>query len=245
MSDWLRYEWEWEQRPITVQVDLQYWQLLPTLAYSHLVYISCAPRNPRAIDFSRQEERSLAALYDALQDVLQGNAIHVGLIEAEGFRQFYFYTDDPSLLNRASALCRAEPKLRTTYGQVEEPHYTTYYRFLFPDDAKLQSVENAEFIQDVSRHGGDLELVRRIEMLMAFPSFEGRESYIRMLPQLGLSEGVSQTIDHPTHPYQVVVHGYSTLRLPDLNRCTARAVRAAAPFDGILDTIDAEFIERH
>ena len=245
MSDWLRYEWEWDHRPITVQVDLQYWQLLPTLAYSHLIYIACAPRNPNAADFSRQEEKSLATLYDALQDALQGNAIHVGWIEAPAFRQYYFYTDDPSLLNQASALCRAESKLRTTYGQVEEPQYKTYYRFLFPDDAKLQSVENREFIEDVQRHGGDVDCVRRIEMLLAFPTFEGRAEYLHTLPRLGLAEGVIETVEHPTHPYRVTVHGYSTLHLGDLNRCTARAVRAAAQFEGILDGIDAEFIERH
>ena len=245
MSDWLRYEWEWDNRPITIQVDLQYWQLLPTLAYAHLIYIACAPRNPDAVAFTRQEEKSLVALYTGLQDALQGNAIHVGLIEAPAFRQYYFYTDDPSLLNRASALCRAESRIATTYGQVEEPQYKTYYRFLFPDDAKLQSVENAEFIQDVIRHGGDIDCVRRIDMLMAFPNFEARESYIHTLPRLGLAIGVSETNDHPTHPYRVTVHGYSTLHLDDLNRCTTRAIRSAAQLDGLMESFDAEFIERH
>ena len=245
MSDWLRYEWEWEQQPIWVQVDLQYWQLLPTLAYSHLIYIACAPRSPKAETFSRQEEKSLTELYHALQDELQGNAIHVGFLEAPALRQYYFYADDPSLLNRASALCRAETRLRTTYGQVEEPHYKTYDRFLVPDDAKLQSVENAEYVQNVTAHGGDIDCVRRIEMLMAFPTFEGRENFIHTLPRIGLAVGVSETIDHPTHPYRVSIHGFSTLRLPDLNRCTTRAIRSAVQFDGILDGLDAEFIERH
>lgn len=245
MSDWLRYEWEWEQSPITIQVDMQYWQLLPTLGYSHLIYIACAPRNSYSESFSRVEEKSLAALYDALLDTLQGSSLHVGLVEASALRQYYFYADDPSLLNKASALCRAEPKLRTTYGQVEEPNYATYYRFLFPDDAKLQSVENAEYIQKVSREGGDLTLVRRVEMLMAFPSFEGRESYIRDLPKIGLSVGVTETAEHPTHPFRVTVRGYSTLLLPDLNHCTARAIRAAAVYDGMLEGLDADFVEKH
>ncbi|MBR0425502.1 MAG: DUF695 domain-containing protein [Clostridia bacterium] len=245
MSDWLRYEWEWEQSPITIQVDLQYWPLLPTLAYSHLIYVACAPRNSFAESFTRAEEKALSALYDALLDRLQGGALHVGFLETSTLRQYYFYTNDPSLLNQASSLCRAETKLRTTCGQVEEPHYATYYRFLFPDDAKLQSVENAEYIREVSRRGGDLTLVRRIEMTLAFPSFEGRESFIHALPQIGLAVGVTETAQHPTHPYRVTVRGYSTLLLPDLNRCTARAIREAATHDGILEKIDADFIEKH
>ena len=230
---------------MTIQVDMQYWQLLPTLAYSHLIYIACTPRDPEAKAFSRSEHKSLSELFRKLDEQLQESAIYVGMVETANLKQYYFYTNDPSLLNRASTLCRAEPKLRTTYGLVTEPHYTTYYRFLFPDDAKLQSVENAEFIQNVIQHGGDVDLVRRITMMMAFPSFEGRESYIRTLAGVGLSVGVTETIPHPTHPFCVTVHGYSTLHQLDLNRCTARAIRTAAVYDGMLERLDADFIERH
>ena len=80
---------------------------------------------------------------------------------------------------------------------------------------------------------------------LAFPSFEGRESFIHALPQIGLAVGVTETAQHPTHPYRVTVRGYSTLLLPDLNRCTARAIREAATHDGILEKIDADFIEKH
>ncbi len=245
MSDWLQYNWEWEQQPVTIHVDLQYWELLPTLAYSHLIYISCAPKKPAAAGFSRAEEKAVTTLTETLLRQMQENALYVGLVEAQALRQYYFYTSDPALINQASAICRAEQKLLITCGQVEEPHYATYYAFLFPDDAKLQSVENASFIREVARHGGDTELVRRITMMMAFPTFEGRESYLAELPGTGLVAGVTETVPHATHPYCVTVHGYSTLHLMDLNRCTARAIRSAVPFDGMLERLDADFIEKH
>ena len=245
MSDWLEYDWEWEQQPISVKVDMQYWQLLPTLADSHLVYIACAPRDPEARGFNRAESRALGQLFDTLQRELEGEAIYVGAIETEALHQFYFYTANPALITRAAELCSTQPKLLTTYGEVHEPTYATYYRFLFPDDAKLQSVENAAHIRDVARHGGDLNLVRRITMMLVFPTFEGRETFIRQLPEIGLSVGVTETREHKTHPFCVTVYGYSTLHLMDLNRCTARAIRAAAPQDGILEEIDSEFIEKH
>lgn len=245
MSDWLRYEWEWERQPAVFRVDLQYWELLPTLAYSHLIYIACAPKNPRAASFSRAEERCFSALSNALSETLQKSALYVGTVELNALRQLYFYTSDPSLIKVASALCRAEQKLSITCGQVEETDYVTYYTFLFPDDAKLQSVENASFIQEVARHNGDVDLVRRITMMMTFPTFEGREAYLKHLPKTGLVAGVSETIRHPSHPFCVTVHGYSTLHLMDLNRCTARAIRSAAVYDGMLERLDADFIERH
>lgn len=245
MSDWLKYQWEWDQHPILIRVDMQYWQLLPTLAYPHLIYIACAPRNPNASSFTLVEEKRLSSLYHSLVDHLQEKAIYVGMVEATALRQYYFYSSDPKLLNEASTICRAEPHLRTTYGQTEEPTFATYYKFLFPDDVKLQSVENEAFIDSVAKKGGDLNLVRRIGMKMAFPSFEARETYLAGLSDIGLMMGVSETEEHPTHPYVVTVYGYSTLRLSDLNRCTARAIRSAAEQDGMLIDLSAEFIEKH
>ena len=245
MSDWLTYHWEWDQHPILIRVDMQYWELLPTLAYPHLIYIACAPRSSAARSFSLVEEKRLSVLYHSLVDHLQEQAIYVGMVECAALRQYYFYSSDPKLLNQASTICRAETHLRTTYGQVEEPTYATYYKFLFPDDVKLQSVENEAFIDSVTKKGGDLNLVRRIGMKMAFPSFEARETYLAGLSDIGLSMGVSETEEHPTHPYIATVYGYSTLRLPDLNRCTARAIRSAAEQDGMLVDLSAEFIEKH
>lgn len=245
MSDWLRYQWEWEQEPITVQVDLQYWQILPTLAYSHLIYVACAPKDAYAVTFSRSELRSQHELVKKLDASLQPDTIYVGMIETRNLRQYYYYAQTPSLLTDVTVLCRSQSKLRTTYGVVEEPNYTTYYRFLFPDDEKLQSVENEEFIKTVISKGGDIDLVRRISMRIAFPSFDGREAYITTLADHGLMLGVTETTEHATHPFCVTVYGYSTLHLLDLNRCTSRAIRSAAPFDGTLDLLDADFIDRH
>ncbi len=245
MSDWFRYQWEWDQEPLSVQVDMQYWQILPTLAYSYLIYVACAPKDAYADSFSRSELRSLHDLVRSLDASLQSDSIYVGMVETKNLKQYYFYAQTPSLLTDVTSLCRSQQKLRTAYDVVQEPNYSTYYRFLFPDDAKLQSVENEEFIRHVFSKGGDVDLVRRISMRMSFPTFEGRESYIASLPDYGLTYGVTETIEHATHPFCVTVYGYSTLHLLDLNHCTSRAIRSAAKYDGMLDHMDAEFVERH
>lgn len=245
MSDWFRYQWEWEQEPITVQVDMQYWQILPTLAYSHLIYVACAPRDPYAVSFSRSELRSLNELVRSLDAFLQSNTIYVGMIEKSNLKQYYYYAQTPSLLTEVTALLSSQKKLRTTCGVVEEPNFSSYYRFLFPDDSKLQSVENEEFIRSMVNSGGDIEIVRRISMRIAFPTFEGRESYIATLPDHGLILGVTETTENASHPFCVTVYGYASLHLLELNRCTSRAIRSAAPFCGMLDHVDAEFIPKH
>ncbi len=245
MTDWLKYEWEWDEREAVFQVDLQYWELLPTLAYSHLVFISVAPHDPDAEAFSRSEERRAAALQHVLAEQLEDSAIFVGGIGLKNLIQFYFYTADESLIHRVSGICRTEPKLRVSCGHVSEPHYATYYCLLFPDDAKLQSVENAAYIKSVQHRDGDLSLVRRVCLFMAFASEESCDAFISEIPHLGFKVGMRESIGNNTHPYRIELIGYSTLKLCDLNRFTARAIRGALPYGGVLDHLQADFINRH
>jgi hypothetical protein len=245
MTDWLKYEWEWNEREAVFQVDMQYWELLPTLAYSQLVFVSVAPHEAEAEAFSRAEERRASALQHTLAVELEDAAIFVGGIGMKNLIQYYFYTADEKLIHRVSAICRAESKLRVSCGHVAEPHYATYYCLLFPDDAKLQSVENAAYIKSVQHRDGDLSLVRRVRLTMAFVSEEACDAFIDEIPHLGFTMGGRESVGNTTHPYRVVLNGFSTLILSDLNRFTTRAIRGALPYGGVLDHITADFINRH
>lgn len=244
MTDWLTYEWEWNHQRAIFKVDLQYWDLLPILSYSQLVYVSCAPKNPQAESFSRSDEHYLAALRHTLTSQLEGHAVYVGSIRLANVEQLYYYTADATLINHVSGTCRLENRLQTFWGHSTEPHYATYYRLLFPDDSKLQSVENQAYIESVRRMGGDLTLVRRIELEMAFLSDEDRTDFAKQVSQGGFTLGESLLGESATHPYKLKIYGYCTLDLDELNRFTSHAITLAAPYDGLLERIDAPFIKR-
>ena len=245
MTDWLKYEWEYNDQEAVFQVDLQYWELLPALAYSQLLFVSIAPRDPEAEEFSHAEERRTTALQHLLAEQLEDVAIFIGGIALKNLIQFYFYTADKTLIHRVSQICREENKLQITCGAVAEPKYTTYYCLLFPDDAKLQSVENAAYIKNVQHRDGDLTMVRRVYLNMAFPSEEACDAFMDEIKNLGFTPGIRESVGNSTHPYRVTLKGFSTLRLGDLNRCTARAIRGALPYGGVLDHITADFVDRH
>lgn len=245
MTDWLKYEWEYNDQEAVFQVDLQYWELLPSLAYKQLVFISIAPRDPAAATFTRSEERRTTALQHMLAEQLEDVAIFIGGIALKNLIQFYFYTADKMLIQRVAGICRSETKLQITCGSVTEPHYATYYRLLFPDDAKLQSVENAAYIKSVQHRDGDTAMVRRVRLTMAFPSEEACDAFSEDVPRLGFTAGLRESIGNSTHPYRIVLNGFSTLKLYDLNRCTARAIRGALPYGGVLDHLSADHVDRH
>ncbi len=245
MADWLSYEWELEGKTAQFRVDLQYWELLPVLSYTHLIFVSCAPKRPSSAAFHHTEVRHVNLLKQQLTEHLSARAIYVGSITLPALVQYYFYTADESLMQTVSDVVRDERDLAVSYGCASEPRFATYYRLLFPDDAKLQSVENVEYIKDVIKNGGDTTLVRRVTLRMGFLTPELRERFILDVPHAGFTVEETVTTDSATHPYCVDIRGYSTLIPAELNRYTARAIRIAVRYEGLLDSIYAAFIPRH
>ena len=245
MTDWLTYEWEFRGERATFRVDMQYWELLPVLSYSQLVYVCVAPRDPLAKGFNRMEQYRFRQLRHRLIDELEGRAIHVGSVYADTLRTLYFYAAETDAIQLASAICREYGTLAITCAHASEPHCTTYYRFLYPDDVRLQSVENAAYIEAMRKRGGDTDTIRRVMLTLSFLTIEDRNAFLKEVSKLGFTPGGTSWDGESTHPACCTVSGFTSLSLQKLNRFTARAISAAAPMEGMLTDIEAEFVKRY
>ena len=245
MTDWLTYEWEYKGERATFRVDMQYWDLLPVLSYSQLIYVCVSPKDPMAKAFNGVEQYRFRSLRHRLIDEMEGRAIHVGSVYTDTLRALYFYAAETDAIQQASAICREYGMLAITCAHASEPHFTTYYRFLYPDDARLQSVENAVYIEAMRKRGADLEMVRRVNLTLCFLSVEDRNAFLKEVPRLGFTPGGTFWDGESTPPACCTVSGFTSLSLPKLNHFTARAISAAAPLEGMLTDIDAEFVHRY
>ena len=245
MTDWLTYEWEFNGERATFRVDMQYWELLPVLSYSQLVYVCAAPKDPMAKGFNGVEQYRFRLLRHRLIDELEGRAIHVGSVYTDTLRTLYFYAAEAEAIQLASAICREYGMLAITCAHASEPHFTTYYKFLYPDDMRLQSVENAAYIEAMRKRGGDLDMIRRVDLTLSFLTVEDRSAFLREVPKLGLTPGSTAWEEESTHPASCTVSGFTSLSLPQLNRFTARAISAAAPLEGMLTDLEADFVKRY
>lgn len=234
MTDWLTYQWEFEGQRASFRVDMQYWNLLPVLSYTQLIAVSAAPKSPQTKRFTPGEQYIFSQLRRKLVDKLSGPAIFVGSVWMDALRCMYFYTSETAMIQEISALCREQKGLAVVCSHGWEPRFSTYYRFLYPDDKKLQSVENAVFIETQRRRGEELSPIRRLELTMAFMNPEDRSRFLQSAPRCGLTPGQSYLSKSATHPDCCKVYGYASLELDSLNRLTARAIDAAAPLDGLL-----------
>jgi len=244
MTDWLTYEWELKGERATFRVDMQYWELLPVLSYSQLIYVCTAPKDPLAKGFNRVEQYRFRTLRHRLIDELEGRAIHVGSVYTDALRTLYFYAAETDTIQQASAICREYGMLAVSCAHASEPHFTTYYRFLYPDDARLQSLENAAYIESMRKKGSDLDMIRRVDLTLSFLTVEDRNAFLKEVPRLGFTPGGTAWEAESTHPASCIVSGFTALSLQKLNRFTTRAIDAAAPLDGMLTDIHAEFVKR-
>lgn len=244
MVEWLTYEWELNGERATFRVDMQYWKLLPVLSYSQLVYVCVSPRDPTARSFDRGAAHRFRQLRHRLIEELADRAIHVGSVYTDNLRALYFYSAEADTIQLASAICRDYTGLAVTCAHASEPHFITYYRFLYPNDARLQSVENAAYVDSMRKKGADTMAIRRVMLTMGFLTAENREAFLAQVPRLGLVPGGLFMQEGSTHPACCTVSGFSSLELPRLNRFTGRAIDAAVPLDGMLIKVDAEFVSR-
>ena len=245
MTDWLTYEWELNGERATFRVDMQYWELLPVLSYSQLVYVCVAPKDPLAKGFNAMEQYRFRILRHRLIDELEGQAIHVGSVYTDALRTLYFYAAETDAVQHASVICREYGMLAITCAHASEPHFTTYYKFLYPDDMRLQSVENGAYIEAMRKRGGDADMVRRVVLTLSFLTVEDRAAFLKEVPRLGFTPGDTSWEAESTHPAICTVSGFTSLALPKLNRFTARAISAAAPLEGMLTNLEAEFVKRY
>lgn len=237
MTDWLTYQWEFEGQRASFRVDMQYWNLLPVLSYTQLIVVSAAPKSPTAKKFSPAEQYAFSLLRRKLVDKLSGPAIFVGSVWMDALRCLYFYTSETSMIQEMSQLCREQKGLTVVCSHGWESRFSTYYRFLYPDDKKLQSVENAAFIEAQRRHGEELSPLRRMELTLSFMNPEDRSHFLQHAPLCGLTPGQSYLGKSATHPDCCKVYGYASLELDSLNKLTSRAIDAAAPLDGLLQQV--------
>lgn len=237
MTDWLTYQWEFEGQRASFRVDMQYWNLLPVLSYTQLIAVSAAPKAPEAKKFTPSEQYAFSLLRRKLVDKLSGPAIFVGSVWMDALRCLYFYTSETSMIQEMSRLCREQKGLTVVCSHNWETRFSTYYRFLYPDDKKLQSVENAVFIETQRRRGEELSPVRRLELTMAFMNPEDRGHFLQNALLYGLTPGQSYLGKSATHPDCCKVYGYASLELDSLNKLTTRAIEAAAPLDGLLQQV--------
>lgn len=245
MSEWFLYDWEVKGKNARFYVDLgctERFRADPT--YNALLYVSCDSRIQDASSFTNREYRRLKSLLAKCKETLGETAIFTGMLDIGARRQFFFYVNDARQLVELYEFCEKEKLLAMSCGKEDEPAQKTYFDFLYPDQAKRQSVKNRIYIEAVEDRGDDISAARRINLYFYFPSDQARYRFGREAMLAGFALGETDFIPERDPSYYITLHTMGTLELTAVNAMTTRAIDIADGYSGVMDHLDAAFVSR-
>ena len=243
MSNWFSYEWEVQGLPAEIHVDLQY-APEPELLSGHttLIYLTCATKGNR---LSFLDRKLLDKILSKSLRIIGDDARYVGFVDLPNQRRFYFYVSDGRILVPLSEYCASVSALQLQCSRYEEPDFNTYYFFLFPDDAKFQSYNNAKYIESMEKNGDDTSVPRRVTLYFCFPSLGTASPFLEEAKRLGFALGNIDCNEAYELPCSISLHKISPLEKNALRKLTSDAIITAQKYSGVISRLDSEFVPKN
>lgn len=131
-----------------------------------------APRPDGLRDASELEP--MGALEDRVVEALQAktSAIYVGRLVSRGATEFFFYLPASAkpALNDFKALVGDVSPYTLEYLAAEDPEWSVYTQFLYPDPYSLQAIANRSLLEQLEKAGDVLTVARTIDHFAFFES---------------------------------------------------------------------------
>lgn len=239
-ANWLNYDWEVEGQPAVFSVDLALAESAPQSGRELLLYLCCASCDPNSLRMTSGEDKKMQKLLGKCLKML--DCAYAGYIETDAQRQFYFYVDSEDQLAGVTALTEKEKKILCSAGVHREPRWQTYFKVLYPDAAKYQTVKNRETAALLKKRGDAILPARRVNLHMAFPSEILRISFEEEARLAGFAIGRAEFHPEQENAHGVILHTVSSLKDREIDALTTRTIRLAEKFQGELMHWDCQFV---
>src|SRR3569833_3005943 len=196
--DWDLYFAQIEQQPASILVDLGLREAVPDMRRERLyrVLVTLNDPSPEGMITDRG-----SVLMGYIEDDLADKsgrigAQFVGRVTTAGRREFYYYAPHNAPLAQAAsaAMCRF-PGYHFELGDQEDPNWSHYRDFLYPDPEAQQTIENRKVIMALQSNGDDLTQPRAIRHYINFRDSECRGEFVYLAHSLGYSTELTYAPD--------------------------------------------------
>jgi Family of unknown function (DUF695) len=143
-EDWDFYFCLLRDMRASIFVNLSIASVAPIPGQDHMAYVRVFMCNPRDDGLSSDEEfDALSSVQNSLEREISEDltSTYVGRVTSSGYRDFYFYTSDPSMFPvPASEAMSAHPAYEFEVGYKPDAEWNTFFKFLYPSPDELQSI---------------------------------------------------------------------------------------------------------
>ncbi|MBR6006775.1 MAG: DUF695 domain-containing protein [Clostridia bacterium] len=234
----LEYDWRMDGDYAKFCVDLSLYNRAADGEYPILVYVGCYAREEDA-PLSAGELRHAAAF--AAKCARKVDSLNAGFIETEKIRQYYLYVRDRAAYDALRDLAERERAIVCRVGGKKEPDWSSYFRILYPDAAKYQTVLNGEMLEQLYKKG-DSDAPRRLNLHMYFPTDPARDGFKAAALEEGFAIGENEDRESGERPCGVVLHRICALKKWDVDAVTVQAIRLAEKYNGQLRFWDCPIV---
>lgn len=239
-SSWLEYDWQLDGEPARFGVELSFYRTAPDENHPFVCYLCCQRTDegeltPKDVQRITQLSARCAARVKLLP---------AGFVQTGNLRQYYFYTSSKDEYDQLKALSVKEKKYLVRVGGKREDDWATYFKLLYPNEVKLQTVKNAEQLDKMRRIGDNLEASRRINLHVSFRTEQQRLLFEETARQAGFAIGDAEYHSEYELPNGVVVYRISTLKPEEIDALTVRTVKLAQKLDGRLVYWDCNIVPK-
>ncbi len=169
-------------------VDLGLSKIAPVKDKPNLVWISLKMNNPREDGLSSNEEsETLYAIEDRIQEFISKNhtAIYAGRLTSNNNRDLYFYFGDTTLYDKTiSEAMVAFPSYTYDFGIKEDPEWSSYTDFIYPNPRQFQSIQNRRVVDNLKKNGDPLTKARQVDHWIYFKTDSDRSEFLKKIEPL-------------------------------------------------------------
>lgn len=228
-NTWLEYDWRLNGADALFGVELALYHDAPDEKRKVLAFIYCCSKDSEVLD-AADVKRAEKVARNCVKSI---DSPCAGFIQTGNMRQYYFYLSDKKEYDALKAVANKEKKLSCRVGGKNEPGWDTYFKLLYPDAAKLQTVRNGETIEKL-RANGDSSEPRRLNLHVFFRGEPLRLQFEDEARKAGFAIGSSEYRSESEFPYGVVLHRICPLIKREVDAVTVLAIRIAERFGGKL-----------
>jgi uncharacterized protein (TIGR01619 family) len=199
-----RTEWDFyfctvEDKPASIMLDLALIQKSPIESKIDFIQLSLDLKKPNEYGLTSQGEAEiLYIIEDQLAEHLSVSlgGVYAGRSTTNNQRIFYFYCDSSiDYQNIVAEVMDGFSDYQYNCIAQKDPDWTFYIQFLYPSKIEYQSILNRRVLENLSKHGDDLQQEREVEHYIYFPGSDERENFINKAKVEGF-EIVDLNFDH-------------------------------------------------
>ena len=179
-EEWNFYMTNVENKQASIYINLGLHKHIPIIEKPNLSWIAIKLNNPNNNGLTTDEESKI--LFEIEDEILEKinntNSIYIGRLTSDGFRDFYFYSNDvKEFHNDAQKIANKYINYEFSIDSKGDKNWSGYLD-IYPNEMDFQSISNRDVLENLEKNGDNLSKTREVFHWIYFKNENDRKKYI-------------------------------------------------------------------